>query len=51
MQLELIIAPKYYSRPTPGWVALVNGQPHHFTGKKAKKEAQNYLKEHQNDQP
>lgn len=41
---ELIQAKKYYgARYVTGWVALVNGQPRHFGGFNAKKEAREYL--------
>jgi hypothetical protein len=34
MKAELIKASAYYRRPTPGWVALIGGQPWHFFEKK-----------------
>ena len=37
---ELIKASHYYGRRTPGWVALIHGQPWHFTGSTGKKDAQ-----------
>jgi len=29
MFIELVPAQRYYGRHSPGWVVLVNGQPHH----------------------
>lgn len=37
--IELLIANKYYGFRATGWVLLVNGQPYHFTGGTAKKDA------------
>jgi len=37
---ELLTATRYYGRRTPGWVALVRGQPWHFAGPTAKRDAQ-----------
>lgn len=37
---ELVKAPVYYGRPTPGWVALIGGQPWHFAGPTGKADAQ-----------
>ena len=42
---ELIKARKYYGIHATGWVALVNGQPHHV---KSKAEAQEFMKQFQN---
>ncbi len=30
---ELIKASRYYKNKAPGWVALINGQPHHCQSK------------------
>ena len=30
---EIIKASKYYGNKAPGWVALINGQPHHCQSK------------------
>lgn len=33
MMIETLPARRYYGRHATGTVVLVNGQPHHFTGK------------------
>lgn len=38
--VELLKANKYYGFRAKGWVLLVNGQPYHFTGKTAKRDAE-----------
>ena len=42
---ELIKASRYYKNKAPGWVALINGQPHHV---KSKAEAQEFINRFQN---
>ena len=42
---ELIKASRYYKNKAPGWVALVNGQPHHV---KSKAEALEFVDHLQN---
>lgn len=40
MYAELIKASHYYGRRSPGWVAVIHGQPWHFSGRTGKKDAQ-----------
>ena len=42
---EIIKASRYYKNKAPGWVALVNGHPHHV---KNKAEAQEFINRFQN---
>lgn len=35
----LMKAHHYYGRRSPGWVAVIGGQPWHFTGRTGKKDA------------
>jgi hypothetical protein len=67
MQLELLPARTYHRKyypannnPATGWFVLVDGQPHHFFGPKAKREAREWMeamdlkfnnKEAQNEKP
>jgi hypothetical protein len=36
----LIRSREFYRNQAPGWVAVIHGQPWHFTGPTAKKEAE-----------
>jgi hypothetical protein len=60
MQLELLPGTDYYGKNSCGWVVLVDGQPHHFCGKGAKADAEEWMedldlkfndKEAQNEKP
>jgi hypothetical protein len=42
---EIIKASRYYKNKAPGWVALINSQPHHA---KSKAEAQEFINRFQN---
>lgn len=42
MMIEWMPARNYYGRHATGVVVLVNGTPHHFTGKTARKDARKF---------
>lgn len=42
MNCEMINASKYYGSHATGWVVVVDGLPHHFTGSDAKVDAETF---------